>query len=571
MATVIDDLLVRLGFDADTSGADSFDSSLKNMLGTIGKVGSAIVGAGAVIAGALGATAIKTAETVDEAQRLAQVANVTTQELQYLDVNDKTGDFLSTGAGTMKDFFENIAPQVGVTAEAFRGLSGAEGLQLYYNSLQDANLSQAEMTFYMESIANDATMLIPLLKDGGAEFTKYGDQAKRAGLVMDDAALESNRKFLDNINRAKTMWKGLNNVLTQRSIPFINEVIDWVLSHEDSLYAVVDSIAESVDWMAEFIRSNSEYIVEAFWLINDALYDLWDMIKWTNDAIYDFLDAMGLAEHRGKILAGFVALIVANLAGLAALKVISTIMMMARGFALLLSPLALIGGALIAFFLVAQDIYGYLNGQDSVIGGLIKDYPQLQYVVDAVVRLVDAIKRLWTDNQAGIMQLFAAIVGLYQAFEPLINILIAILPYAFEAMLMAATMIINAISLAIQGWVLIFTGVVAAITAIWSGLWSAISSIASTVIDSVSSKIQSIISLITGAIGKVKELASYSPSELGGKAVSWAAGKIGIGGGGGGNTSSVNQTFNVSSASEATSIAKGSTGAQRRSNTGVKQ
>ena len=34
-----------------------------------------------------------------------------------------------------EDFFENIAPKVGVTAEMFRNLSGPEALQLYYNSI----------------------------------------------------------------------------------------------------------------------------------------------------------------------------------------------------------------------------------------------------------------------------------------------------------------------------------------------------------------------------------------------------------------------------------------------------
>jgi len=72
------------------------------------------------------------------------------------DVNDKIGDFIATGAGPMADFFENIAPKVGVTADQFARLSGQDALALYVKSLEAANLSQAEMTFYMEAIASDA-------------------------------------------------------------------------------------------------------------------------------------------------------------------------------------------------------------------------------------------------------------------------------------------------------------------------------------------------------------------------------------------------------------------------------
>ena len=89
----------------------------------------------------------------------AQVANATPEALQrwsagartvgieqekladiLKDVNDRVGDFLQTGGGPMADFFENIAPQVGVTAEQFARLSGPEALQLYITSLERAGV-----------------------------------------------------------------------------------------------------------------------------------------------------------------------------------------------------------------------------------------------------------------------------------------------------------------------------------------------------------------------------------------------------------------------------------------------
>ena len=42
----------------------------------------------------------------------------------FKDTGDKIGDFLQTGGGPLVDFFENIAPKVGVTAEMFRHLGG---------------------------------------------------------------------------------------------------------------------------------------------------------------------------------------------------------------------------------------------------------------------------------------------------------------------------------------------------------------------------------------------------------------------------------------------------------------
>jgi uncharacterized protein len=94
----------------------------------------------------------------------------------------------------MADFFENIAPRVGVTADQFARLSGPEALHLYLDSLERAGVSQQEMTFYLEAMAWDATRLIPLLQNGGAEMTRLGAQAQALGAVLDSDAIAAMRR-----------------------------------------------------------------------------------------------------------------------------------------------------------------------------------------------------------------------------------------------------------------------------------------------------------------------------------------------------------------------------------------
>src|SRR5690606_448282 len=106
------------------------------------------------------------------------------------DVNDRVGDFMETGGGPMKDFFEQVAPKVGVTAQQFKNLSGPQALQLYVDTLQKAGLNQQQMTFYLEAMASDATALIPLLQDGGKAMNAYGDAAERSGAILSDAAIK---------------------------------------------------------------------------------------------------------------------------------------------------------------------------------------------------------------------------------------------------------------------------------------------------------------------------------------------------------------------------------------------
>ena len=44
------------------------------------------------------------------------------------DVADKLGEFIATGGGEFKDFFEQVAPKVGLTADQLQGLSGPQVL-----------------------------------------------------------------------------------------------------------------------------------------------------------------------------------------------------------------------------------------------------------------------------------------------------------------------------------------------------------------------------------------------------------------------------------------------------------
>ncbi|WP_407496852.1 hypothetical protein [Pseudooceanicola sp. MF1-13] len=110
------------------------------------------------------------------------------------DVNDKMGDYFQNGAGPMADFFDNIAPKVGLTAEAFKGLSSDQALLKYVKALQDANVSQSEMTFYLEALASDATALLPALINNGAAIEETAKRARELGLALDEGTIAKARE-----------------------------------------------------------------------------------------------------------------------------------------------------------------------------------------------------------------------------------------------------------------------------------------------------------------------------------------------------------------------------------------
>lgn len=180
----------------------------------------------------------------NEIKKFSQLANSSTRDFQYFakgaetagfsmekfadvnkDVLDRLGE-VSRGEGEMMDFFERIAPKIGVTAAQFKNLSGPEALQAYYNGLQKANLSHAEQVTYMEQLANDASMLIPLLKNGGEGFQKWGDAAERMNALMSDEMIANLALAKENVQLLNLQWEGAKNTLINGSMPAIQATID---------------------------------------------------------------------------------------------------------------------------------------------------------------------------------------------------------------------------------------------------------------------------------------------------------------------------------------------------------
>ena len=210
----------------------------------MGKVGAvALAGMAAAGTAAIGVMIQEQIELGTEMTRLSRIANTSVEDMQklayaakavgveqdtlgdiYKDTQDKIGDFLSTGGGAMADYFENVAPLIGQTAEQFRELSGPDALQLYYDGMQEANLSQSEMVFYLEAIASDASSLIPLLHDAGAGFDVWATAAENAGAVMDAETIRATQELQASTDLMMLSYDGAKKQFTRAFIPILSDL-----------------------------------------------------------------------------------------------------------------------------------------------------------------------------------------------------------------------------------------------------------------------------------------------------------------------------------------------------------
>ncbi|CUH61553.1 phage tail tape measure C-terminal domain-containing protein [Thalassobacter stenotrophicus] len=242
----------------------------------------AATAAATALAAAVVAMTRSTVAAANEISQLSQVANANPEVFQrwsaasatvgieqekladiLKDVNDRVGDFLQTSGGPMADFFENIAPRVGVTADQFARLSGPEALQLYVDSLERAGVSQQEMTFYLEAMASDTTRLIPLLQNGGAEMTRLGTRAQALGAVLDADAIAAMRRSELALVSIGQVFTGVRNRIAVALAPSLEAVANAFVALASSTSPIsraFDAVLSNLDRLAIYAGTFATFL-----------------------------------------------------------------------------------------------------------------------------------------------------------------------------------------------------------------------------------------------------------------------------------------------------------------------
>jgi len=286
--TLTVDLLMKTGsFVKDAGKAErQFSQSMDRMQAVARRAGTAI---GLAISSGLTSTTAaavawsrQVAELSVQYDRLAALSGTSSEAFQRMaagatvvgishekladilkDVQDKIGDYVQTGGGAMKDFFDNIGKRTGVTAEQMRKLSGPDALGLYFKSLERANLSQAELTFYMEAIASDSSMLIPLLRNNSAGFRQWADAAEAAGAIIDGKTTKATDRLREMTQQADLAMMGLKVSVAEELLPTLNNLTEFMASQQTR-----NAFATVTKWAAELTGQMADGAVQIVNLIS---------------------------------------------------------------------------------------------------------------------------------------------------------------------------------------------------------------------------------------------------------------------------------------------------------------
>ena len=274
--------------DANTTG---FKKGIKDVQRSLGQVGTRLResvntfakwGAGIATAATTAGVAIVQAnlKSIRELNNLSMAANVSVADFQRMafaaqqygieqqelgdilkDMNDRVGDFIQTGGGPMVDFFEKVAPKVGLTAQSFRNLNGKDALQLYVDSLEAANLNQEDMVFYMEALSSKSTQLLPLLTKNGEEMGKMAEEAEALGIGMRDIDVQNALEAQKAIDSVTSTLKNETMEAVAEMAPLIEVLVEdfqalMQSSGNFSITAVegLSKVAKAFAWVGNIIQ-----------------------------------------------------------------------------------------------------------------------------------------------------------------------------------------------------------------------------------------------------------------------------------------------------------------------------
>ncbi|WP_372378537.1 hypothetical protein ACBZ91_06580 [Vibrio natriegens] len=229
--------------------ADRAKSAGRGVLDAAGYV-SAGIGA---VTGATAYLITQQAQQAREVEKMATVAQVSVQQIQALayaseqynisgesmadilkDVNDKLGDFTENKGGEFADFMTNIAPTVGLTIDQLQKLSGPEALVAVKAAMDEANVPMKSQIFYLESIANDASALMPLLDNQGRKLYELTKKYDDLNVSMSEYDIEK--------------FKEMDQKLKDTGLKLQRSFANAVLGASDQIDWFSDKLAYSINY-----------------------------------------------------------------------------------------------------------------------------------------------------------------------------------------------------------------------------------------------------------------------------------------------------------------------------------
>ena len=214
-------------------------------------LGGMAVGGAVAATGAIVNLAVETARADASMAKLAQTAGTGVVNFQILthaskqygisqeqlssilaDVQEKLGEFTSTGGGGAADFFDQLKARTGQTddamqafAQTLQGKDGIEAIRMIKEKMDEWGITTQEQRFILESLGSDLGNLQPVLSMTAAEWDNYGNSLEEAGIVKSQEAIEKSIELEQQTRALTDTYDGIKNKLATAVIPVLADLV----------------------------------------------------------------------------------------------------------------------------------------------------------------------------------------------------------------------------------------------------------------------------------------------------------------------------------------------------------
>lgn len=257
----IDNEKANKGIDDTTKKGEGMGSKVGNAFSTaaktVGKIGTAVVGAASAVGAGAMAMANKTAEYTDQVDKLSERTGIGREELQrWMHAADQSGvsvDSLKMATKKMSDVISDAGNGSKTAIDALNGLG------LSYDELKNkspeeafnqvsAALADMEQGTQRNALGADVfgkayTEMLPLLNAGSDGMAALKKEADDLGIVMSEDAVKAGVVFGDTLANVKDAAGGMMNQIGSALIPVLQTVLDLIIDNIPVISGMFQTLA----------------------------------------------------------------------------------------------------------------------------------------------------------------------------------------------------------------------------------------------------------------------------------------------------------------------------------------
>jgi hypothetical protein len=492
MATVRE-LVVSFGFDVDDAPLQKMESALDEIKSGLLAIGAAAVGAAASLFG----IAKSTADAADAIKDTSIALGINYDSLQRLgyaaQMSGASQEMLADGLRFLSKAAMDTADSNSEASKAFRalGISARDStgklrspdalLVSMADAFKKLPPGAEKSAMAMQFFGRSGNQLVQFLNEGSDGIRALGAEAESLGFIMDTAAVEAGGAFNDELDRLSGVAKGIARSIGTGLIPVIMDLMvavrQWVLSNREILKSRIQAFVEV---LSKFLQQ--------LWRVSMAV---WQVFRALVIAIDSVAKSVGGFTGVLSVLAGVMGLFALGRLGVAIFDVAKGFLAIGRAAVLawrsaLLGPI-LIGAAVVAAFLVIEDLIAFLDGRPSVLGFLLKNKDQ---ILATLFRWFERVKEIGYKAIRALTVGFLEFFGIpraeaERAFDSFANAVEGAVDLAISALVPLGEFLLSGIGVALDGLILLAQGVSRAFVAIATDPRQALTDFASTIGDVV--------------------------------------------------------------------------------------